>query len=71
MTKKENTEKSVMVEKLKLFNNMTRETIVITDDEMANYDARLWQIVDDEVKNQAIRLEDIEARRQEQKQEQQ
>jgi len=63
MTKKENAVKST-VEKLKLFNSMTRETLVITDAEMVNYDARLWQIVEVEVKNQNIRLEDIEAKRQ-------
>jgi len=62
MAKKENAGKSI-VEKLKLFNTMTRETIVITDAEMVNYDARLWQIVEDEVINQNIRLEDIEAKR--------
>jgi len=62
MAKKENTGKTI-VEKLKLFNRMTRETVVIADAEMAHYDARLWQIVDDEVKNPNIRLEDIEAKR--------
>lgn len=62
MAKKENAGKSI-VEKLKLFNRMTRETVVIADAEMAHYDARLWQIVDDEVKNPNIRLEDIEAKR--------
>jgi hypothetical protein len=45
MTKKENAEKSSMVGKLKLFNSKTSEAIIITDDELVNYDARLWQVV--------------------------
>ena len=67
MAKKENKEKSIMVEKLKLFNSMTREAIIIADDELANYDVRFWQVVNDEIKGRAIRLEDIEAKRQEKK----
>jgi hypothetical protein len=67
MAKKENKEKSIMVEKLKLFNSMTREAIIIADDELANYDVRFWQVVNDEIKGQAIRLEDIEAKRQKKK----
>jgi hypothetical protein len=45
MAKKENAEKSVMVGKLKLFNSRTREAITIADDELVNYDVRLWQVV--------------------------
>ncbi len=45
MVKKENTEKPIMAEKVKLFNSRTREAIVITDDEVVNYDVRLWQVV--------------------------
>jgi hypothetical protein len=56
-----------MVEKLKLFNSMTREAIIIADDELANYDVRFWQVVNDEIKGRAIRLEDIEAKRQKKK----
>jgi hypothetical protein len=67
MAKKENKEKSIMVEKLKLFNSMTREAIIIADDELANYDVRFWQVVNDEIKGRAIRLEDIEAKRQKKK----
>jgi hypothetical protein len=59
MAKKENTEKPLMVEKLKLFNSMTRETVLIADEDSAKYDARLWQIVEKEIKTKAIRLEDI------------
>jgi hypothetical protein len=62
MAKKENAGKPI-VDKLKLFNRMTRETVVIADAEMAHYDARLWQIVVDEVRNPNIRLEEIEAKR--------
>ena len=45
MEKKENAEKSVMVGKLKLFNSRTREAIIIADDEVVNYDVRLWRIL--------------------------
>jgi len=45
MAKKENAEKSMMLEKVKLFNNRTRETIIISDDELINYDVRLWRIL--------------------------
>jgi hypothetical protein len=45
MTKKENTEKSKMAGKLKLFNSMTKQTIIITEEELENYDVRLWQVV--------------------------
>ena len=45
MGKKENVEKSIIVEKLKLFNSITKEAIIITDDEMVKYDVRLWQVV--------------------------
>jgi hypothetical protein len=45
VAKKESTEKSIMVEKLKLFNRMTGEAVIIADDELANYDVRLWEIV--------------------------
>ena len=47
MATKENKEKSIMVEKLKLFNSRTREAIVIADDELVNYDVRLWRVVND------------------------
>ena len=45
MTNKENAEKSIMVGKLRLFNSRTREAIIITDDELVNYDVRLWRVV--------------------------
>ena len=45
MTKKKNAEASIMMGKLKLFNSATREAIIITDEEMVNYDVRLWQVV--------------------------
>ena len=64
MTKKINAEKSIMVGKLKLFNSIAKEAIIIADDELVNYDARFWQVVNDDVKDRAIRLEDIEEKRQ-------
>jgi hypothetical protein len=45
MVKKENAEKSIMVGKLKLFNSRTREAIIIADDEVVNYDVRLWRVL--------------------------
>jgi hypothetical protein len=45
MAKKENAVKSIMVEKLKLFNSITKEAIIIADDEIVKYDVRLWQVV--------------------------
>ena len=45
MTKKKNAEKSIMVGKLKLFNSITKEVIIIADDEIVKYDVRLWQVV--------------------------
>lgn len=63
MATKMNAEKSRMVGKLKLFNSVAKEAIIIADDELVNYDARFWQVANDDVKNQAIRLEDIEAKR--------
>ena len=45
MAKKENAEKSIMVGKLKLFNSRTREAIIIADDEVVNYDVRLWRVL--------------------------
>jgi len=45
MTKKKNAEKSIMVGKLKLFNSITKEAIIIADDEIVKYDVRLWQVV--------------------------
>lgn len=45
MAKKENAEKSIMVGKVKLFNSRTMEAIIISDDELVNYDVRLWRIV--------------------------
>ncbi len=56
-----------MVGKLKLFNSIAKEAIIIADDELVNYDARFWQVVNDDVKDRAIRLEDIEEKRQEKK----
>ena len=47
MTEKENAEKSIMVGKLRLFNSRTREAIIIADDELVNYDVRLWRVVND------------------------
>jgi hypothetical protein len=54
MAKKENSEKPIVVEKLRLFNSRTRETITISDDEFANYDLRLWRIMNGETKGPAI-----------------
>jgi hypothetical protein len=45
MEKKVDAEKSLLVGKLKLFNSRTRETITIADDELVNYDIRLWRVV--------------------------
>jgi hypothetical protein len=45
MTKKEDKEKSEMVGKVRLFNSRTSEALIITDDELVNYDPRLWQVV--------------------------
>jgi hypothetical protein len=45
MAKKEITEKSTMVGKLKLFNSISKEAIIISDDEVVKYDVRLWQVV--------------------------
>jgi hypothetical protein len=45
MKKKESEEKSTMAGKRKLFNRATQEAITIADDEMVNYDVRLWQVV--------------------------
>ena len=67
MAKKENAEKSVMVGKMKLFNSITKEESIIADDELVNYDLRFWNVVNDEVKGRAIRLEDIDAKRHEKK----
>jgi hypothetical protein len=64
MATKINAEKSIMVGKLKLFNSIAKEAIIIADDELVNYDARFWQVVNDDVKDRAIRLEDIEEKRQ-------
>jgi len=43
MAKKENATKSIMGAKPKLFSSKTREAIIIADDEMLNYDVRLWR----------------------------
>jgi hypothetical protein len=67
MATKINAEKSIMVGKLKLFNSIAKEAIIIADDELVNYDARFWQVVNDDVKDRAIRLEDIEEKRQKKK----
>ena len=64
MATKINAAKSIMVGKLKLFNSIAKEAIIIADDELVNYDARFWQVVNDDVKDRAIRLEDIEEKRQ-------
>jgi hypothetical protein len=45
MTKKKNEETSIMVGKVKLYNSATKEAIIIIDEEMVNYDVRLWQVV--------------------------
>jgi hypothetical protein len=45
MTKKINSEKSVIVRKLKLYNSATQEVMIIADEEVVNYDVRLWQVV--------------------------
>jgi hypothetical protein len=45
MAKKEDAEKSEMVGKLRLFNRGTREAITIAEDELVNYDVRLWQVM--------------------------
>ena len=45
MTKKKNAEKSIIVEKLKLFSSIKNEVIIIADDELVNYDRRLWRVV--------------------------
>ena len=49
MTKKKDAEASIIVEKIKLYNSATQEAIMITDGDMANYDVRLWQIVNNDV----------------------
>ena len=67
MAREINAKKSIMVGKLKLFNSIAKEAIIIADDELVNYDARFWQVVNDDVKDRAIRLEDIEEKRQEKK----
>ncbi|MCX5822434.1 MAG: hypothetical protein NTY86_02715 [Deltaproteobacteria bacterium] len=67
MATKINAEKSIIVGKLKLFNSIAKEAIIIADDELVNYDARFWQVVNDDVKDRAIRLEDIEEKRQKKK----
>jgi hypothetical protein len=67
MINKANVEKPPMEGKVKLFNNATREAVIIAAGEMVNYDVRLWQVIDGEVKNRAIRLEDVEAMRQKKK----
>jgi len=45
VTKKKDAETSIMVGKTKLYNSATRESIIIADEEMGDYDVRLWQIV--------------------------
>ena len=45
MTKKINSEKPIVVGKLKLYNSATQEVRIIADEEMVNYDVRLWQVV--------------------------
>ena len=42
MAKKENAEKSIMVGKLKLFNSISKESIIIADDEMVKYDIIIY-----------------------------
>jgi hypothetical protein len=47
MIKKEDCEKSIAVGKLKLFNSRSREARIIADNELVNYDVRLWRVVTD------------------------
>lgn len=54
-----------MVGRLKLFNSIAREAIVITDDQLVNFDARFWKVANDDEKARIIRLEEINAKRQE------
>jgi len=52
---------------LKLFNPMTSEEKIIANNKLAIYDVRLWRVVSDGIKGQAIRSADIEAKRQKKK----
>ena len=45
MAKKEIAAKSLMIGKVKLFNSISKESIIIADDEIVKYDTRLWQVV--------------------------
>jgi hypothetical protein len=45
MAKKELTEKSETVGKVKLFNSSTNESLMVTEDELMNYDPRLWHVI--------------------------
>jgi hypothetical protein len=45
MTKKKDAETSIIVGNIKLYNSATQEAIIIADEEMVNYDVRLWQVV--------------------------
>jgi hypothetical protein len=45
MAKKEDVKKSIMVGKIKLYNSAKQQAIIIADEEMVNYDVRLWQVV--------------------------
>ena len=45
MTKKISVETSIMAGKIKLYNSATQEAIIIADEEIVNYDVRLWQVV--------------------------
>lgn len=47
MEKKEKIEKSIIVEKLRLFNSRSREAKIIAADEVVNYDVRLWRVVNE------------------------
>jgi|GEM_PF-4817840 len=62
-----NAEKAIMAGKLKLFNSIAREAIIIADNQLVNIDARFWKVANEDVKGRVIQLEDIEAMRQERK----
>ena len=60
-----------MAGKLKLFNIIAREAIIIADNQLVNIDARFWKVANEDVNDRVIRLEDIESMRQERKETQQ
>jgi hypothetical protein len=71
MATKINAEKAIMTGKLKLFNIIAREAIIIADNQLVNIDARFWKVANEDVNDRVIRLEDIESIRQERKETQQ